>query len=100
MASRMVYFDVETRSRADLKEVGMWKYLKDPSTTFMCMVWKVVEDGKPSRIIVWACQELPNWNDDYEVYHGPEVMPVILSLGKNSTARCGLALSTSAELTP
>lgn len=36
-----VYIDFETRSRADLRNVGSWKYATDPSTEIMCMAWAI-----------------------------------------------------------
>ncbi len=34
-----VWVDVETRSRADLPEVGAWRYAEDESTELLCLVW-------------------------------------------------------------
>lgn len=40
--------DFETRSRADLKKVGMWRYAEDPSTEIICCAVKVNEE--PARV--------------------------------------------------
>jgi DNA polymerase bacteriophage-type len=40
--------DLETRSRADLKKVGMYKYAEDPSTDVLCVGVKV--DDQPTKV--------------------------------------------------
>ena len=41
----MIYLDFETRSKADLKKVGAWKYSMHPSTEVLCMAW-AIDDGE------------------------------------------------------
>lgn len=35
----MITLDFETRSKADLKRVGSYRYALDPSTTILCLAW-------------------------------------------------------------
>jgi DNA polymerase len=44
-----LYIDFETRSIADIKKVGAWKYAADPSTEIMCMAWAI--DTGPVKIV-------------------------------------------------
>ena len=39
---------METRSQADLKKVGAWKYAEDPTTEIMCVAIK--RDERPTEI--------------------------------------------------
>lgn len=40
----MIRIDYETRSRADLRKVGQWRYAQDPSTGILCFAYKI-DDG-------------------------------------------------------
>lgn len=40
----IVHLDFETRSRADLKTAGAWRYSTDPSTQVLCASW-AIDDG-------------------------------------------------------
>lgn len=44
MARPVVHIDFETRSKADLKAVGAWRYSIDPSTEVLCMAHRA-DDG-------------------------------------------------------
>ena len=44
-----LHIDFETRSTLDLKEVGLWNYVRHPSTDVWCMAW-AFDDGEPQ---VW-----------------------------------------------
>lgn len=49
LRSAMIYsIDFETRSRADLPEVGLDNYANDPSTEVLCIAW----GNKPDNVIV------------------------------------------------
>jgi DNA polymerase len=43
---KKIYIDFETRSCADIKTVGAWKYAMDPTTEIMCMAYCGPGDGK------------------------------------------------------
>ena len=51
LAPRLI--DFETRSRVPI-EYGVYKYAKDPSTTVLCMAWKLpgrtIEVWKPGHV--------------------------------------------------
>ena len=38
-----IYLDFETRSRADIKKVGAWKYSLDPSTEILCVAYAIAD---------------------------------------------------------
>ena len=48
----MICIDFETRSRADLKVVGAWKYAFDPSTEVLCLVAKDM-DHPDMKNMLW-----------------------------------------------
>ena len=64
--------DFETRSRAEIKDVGTYAYAQHPSTEVMCMAAKL-EDGAPKILV-------------------PEVFAAMLPAGH------GLPLATAAEI--
>ena len=37
----IIGFDIETRSRCDLKKCGAHVYANDPSTTALCFAWRI-----------------------------------------------------------
>lgn len=39
MKTPTLHIDFETRSTADLKQVGLWRYSMDPTTDVWCMAW-------------------------------------------------------------
>ena len=41
----MITIDMETKSYADLKKVGAWRYSEDPSTDIICICWGI--DDRP-----------------------------------------------------
>ncbi len=43
----MIRLDYETRSRVDLKKVGVWRYAQDKSTEILCFAYRI--DGNPVR---------------------------------------------------
>jgi DNA polymerase len=45
MAERVLHLDFETRSRADLKKVGLHRYAEDPSTEVLVLSWRFDEGG-------------------------------------------------------
>jgi len=61
-----VTIDFETRSRADLKKVGAYKYAEDPSTSVLCLAWSysnsddaflwhpAFPDARPTKVSVEA----------------------------------------------
>jgi DNA polymerase len=54
---KKIYIDFETRSCADIKTVGAWKYAMDPTTEIMCMAW-----NSGGRTQVWTgevCRRSP-----------------------------------------
>lgn len=44
----MIYIDFETRSEADIRRVGAWKYAEDPSTRPLCMAYAI--DDSPVQL--------------------------------------------------
>lgn len=54
-----IHIDFETRSMADLRACGVYKYAEHPSTDIYCMAW-AIDDG-PVRL--WA----PGYTDDYDL---------------------------------
>ncbi|MFQ0815741.1 hypothetical protein AVM02_07465 [Brucella anthropi] len=56
MADRL-YIDFETRSTADLKKTGAWRYAEDPSTGVFCMAWAF--NNEPTDIWIEG-QPLPD----------------------------------------
>ena len=44
----MIRLDFETRSRANLRKVGVWRYAEDPSTEILCFAYKI--DAGPIRV--------------------------------------------------
>lgn len=40
-----VGFDLESRSRVDLKDAGSWRYIEDPSTKLLCFAYAFDEDA-------------------------------------------------------
>lgn len=50
--------DFETRSRADIKKVGAYRYSQDPSTDILCLVYDL-QDGKGRRLWHKWCGTLP-----------------------------------------
>jgi DNA polymerase len=44
-----VTIDYETRSRADLKKTGAYKYAADPSTSVLCLAWRY--EGDPTKYL-------------------------------------------------
>ena len=51
----LVNLDFETRSKANLKDVGLDKYAKDPSTEVICMAYSI--DGGDVRL--WIPYQSP-----------------------------------------
>lgn len=50
MSFGRIVFDFETRSVADLKEVGAWVYSLHPTTELICACWKIIyDDGNVSK---------------------------------------------------
>jgi DNA polymerase len=45
-----LYIDIETRSRADLKRLGVYKYTECPDFSILMAAWS--EDGEPAKIAV------------------------------------------------
>jgi DNA polymerase len=45
----IVHIDFETRSEADIKKVGAWKYSQDPTTEILCLAY-CIDDG-PVKLI-------------------------------------------------
>lgn len=53
-----LHIDFETRSTLDLREVGLWNYVRHPSTDVWCMAWAYDED----EIRLWNPRDdLPHW---------------------------------------
>jgi len=46
----VIYLDFETRSAAELKHVGTYRYARDPSTDVLCACWTWDEDP---RVWIW-----------------------------------------------
>ena len=44
----IIRWDIESRSRCDLKTEGAWKYSRHPSTRILCFAWAI--DGGPVRV--------------------------------------------------
>jgi DNA polymerase len=56
----MIYsIDFETRSRANLPDVGLDIYANDPSTEVLCIAW----GNKPDNVSVGVPQPSKNWQD-------------------------------------
>lgn len=53
----LVRFDFETRSRADLKKVGAYKYAEDPSTEILCYAYQI--DSGPTQGVL-GCECAPD----------------------------------------
>jgi DNA polymerase len=52
----MIRLDYETRSRSNLKKVGVWRYAEDPSTQILCFAYRI----NGGRIKSWRMgQKLP-----------------------------------------
>ena len=72
-----VSFDFETRSRADLKKVGMYKYAEDPSTEVLCYAYAIDDQDPvvcgPGPIdpvlltAVLAGAQIHAWNAEFEL---------------------------------
>ena len=41
----MIYIDFETRSKADLKKVGAYKYASNPTTSVLCLAYEYNDEG-------------------------------------------------------
>jgi len=85
-----VFLDFETRSRADLKKVGAWRYAEDPSTKILCiayalgnrepMIW--IEGQQPPKLLMECIKRgyrIHGWNSlsferaIFEVIAGPQL---------------------------
>lgn len=80
MSEPVLHIDFETRSEADLREVGLWNYSRHPSTDVWCMAYegchgKLVPAGEPS---LWtpAGQTPPLRLDPYLRSHVEAGLPV------------------------
>lgn len=51
MGPKLVFFDLETRSKVDIKTHGVHRYARDPSTQIVCASFSFTESG---RFGVWA----------------------------------------------
>lgn len=54
-----IYIDFETRSKADIKKVGAWRYAEDPSTEILCMAYAINE--APVQIWKPGIVTIPTW---------------------------------------
>ena len=77
-APHVLFHDLETRSPADLKTAGVWKYAADPATEVVCLAYAV--DNEPTQLWVPGdpvpaefieAANNPNWivvahNDSFE----------------------------------
>lgn len=43
---RIMYLDFETKSKADLKKVGAFKYAQDPTTSILCFAYKFTDENE------------------------------------------------------
>lgn len=75
-----VFWDIETRSKCDLKKTSVKKYFRDPSTSPICIVWKVGELS-----YAWVCQ--PISVPDIATFSCPlsETKKFIEAIAKDST---------------
>jgi len=85
-----VFLDFETRSRADLTEVGAWRYAEDPSTEILCLAYTIGAEApriwmagmrKPEELMRWIKlgKKIHGWNAMsferaiFEVIAGPKL---------------------------
>ena len=55
--SVLLHYDIETRSAADLTEVGARRYAADPSTVVLCVAY-AVDDEEPA---IWLPGQPVPW---------------------------------------
>jgi len=84
-----IFLDFETRSRADLKSVGAWRYAEDPSTSALCLAYSfgnaepdIWVEGGPQPIRLFEAfrsgKRIHGWNSlsferaIFEVIMGPK----------------------------
>lgn len=84
-----VHIDFETRSRADLRKVGVRLYAEHPSTEIMCIAWAPGHDyvrimpeqeGVPGRLGEWNCL-YGDAKDLYDAAADPNVIFVAHNAG-------------------
>ena len=85
-----VHLDFETRSKISVVDVGPWRYSLDPSTTVLCLCYRVeYPDGK--TIAATITKDMFNeWFDDHVMYCiYPEIVNIekIIQLAKNTEVR-------------
>jgi hypothetical protein len=58
-APHVLFHDIETRSKVDLKGVGAYKYAADPSTEVLCVAYAV--DDEPTQLWIPGDPVPPEW---------------------------------------
>jgi DNA polymerase len=83
MPETLVYLDGETRSRADIKTVGGYKYLRHESTELLCFCF-AVDDDEP---ILNTWDRIPNsenHDDDFEYIQNLALDPTTIFVAHNA----------------
>jgi DNA polymerase bacteriophage-type len=77
---RHLHLDFETFSKADIRDVGAYRYAFDPSTEILCAAM-AFDDEEP---VVWHC-EMADWEQDHlQLYWGRLQDPDILIYAHNA----------------